>query len=320
MDISSGGSGCEEGDVEAGADDERSSEDHGEGGNFVKGEVGDDRAGDQLGVVILRDVGGRGVTEGDEEADAAGRAAGAGDKERQEQAGRDGLGMPRHASEAGDGQHDSGKDGEAFGGFSLCEHARPDHVDGEAGDAHHACGVADPVALAGGAEGIDGEDDAGESDGDGERFTQARVFAEEEGREQGDDPGGQEHEDVEERERNVAQGDDDADIVGEVEAGARELTTGPAWPERCEFAARESISRQEEGDEEAEKSDDFVGGKGRAANVFDDAVGKDPAGESADGEQDRGEIGGAGRRLSAEEFGLGIGGQGAGPGAAMRSG
>jgi len=118
----------------------------------------------------------------------------------------------------------------------------------------------------------------------------------------------------------VAQGDDDADIVSEVEAGTRELASGPARPERCEFAANERIGGEEEGDEEPEKSDDFVGGKGRAANVFDDAVGEDPAGESADGEKDRGEIGGAGGRLSAEKFGLGIGGQGAGPGFVMRSG
>jgi hypothetical protein len=156
----------------------------------VEDEEGDEGAGDELGVVILRDVGRRRVAEGDEEADASGGTTGTGGEERQEQSGRDGLGMPRHAGEAGDGQHESGKDGEAFGGFSLGENARPDHVDGEAGDAHHTCGVADPVALAGGAEGIDGEDDSEKADGDGERFAQARVFAEEDGGEDGDDRGG----------------------------------------------------------------------------------------------------------------------------------
>jgi hypothetical protein len=84
--------------------------------------------------------------------------------------------------------------------------------------------------------------------------------------------------------------------------------------------AQEGIGGEEEGDEEAEESDDFVGGKGRAADVFDDAVGEDPAGESANGEQDGGEVGGAGGCLASEEFGLGIGGQGAGPKVGVRSG
>jgi hypothetical protein len=319
-DLWSGGSRGEEGDVEAGADDEGPAEEHPEGGEFVEDEEGDEGAGDELGVVILRNVGGRGVAESDEEADASGGTAGTGGEERQEQSGRDGLGMPRHAGEAGDGQHDSGKDGEAFGGFSLGENAGPDHVDGEAGDADETSGVADPIALAGRAEGIDGDHDSEKADGDGEGFAQAWVLVEEDGREDGDDRGGQEDEDVEEGERNVAECDNDAEVVGEVEAGTGELAAGLRWPEGGEFAARKGIGGEEEGDEEAEKSDDFVGGKERAADVFDDAVGEDPAGESANGEQDGGEVGGAGGCLASEELGLGIGGQGAGPEVGVRSG
>ena len=60
MGISSGGSGCEEGDVEAGTDNERSAEEHREGGELMKCEEGNDGAGDELGVVVLGDIGGCG--------------------------------------------------------------------------------------------------------------------------------------------------------------------------------------------------------------------------------------------------------------------
>jgi len=197
----------------------------------MKYEEGNDGAGDELGVVVLGDIGGCGVTEGNEEADASCRAEGAGCHEGKQQSRTDGLGVPEEGDEAGCGHHDSGEDGEALGSFSLGEDAGPHHVDGEAGDADETCRVPDPIALAGGAEGTDGDDDAGESDGDGERLAQAGVLVEEDGREDGDDHGRQEDEDVEERERNMAQGNHDADVVGEVETGAYELAARVDGPE-----------------------------------------------------------------------------------------
>lgn len=82
--------------------------------------------------------------------------------------------------------------------------------------------------------------------------------------------------------------------------------------------SRGGVGGEEEGDEEAEESDDLVGGEAGAADVFDDAVGEDPAGESADGEQDGGEIGGARGCFASEKLGLGIGGQGGRTGDGLR--
>lgn len=197
----------------------------------MKREKGNDGAGDQLGVVVLGDVGRRGVTPGDEEADASCRAEGTRCKERQEQSRSDWLGMPEHAAGAGHGHDDSGEDGQAFGSFGLGKDAGPDHVHREAGNADETCGVTDPVALAGRAEGIDGDDDACESDGDGERLAQAWILVEEDRRENGDDAGRHEDEDVEERQRHMAQCNDDAEVVGEIERGADKLTARMGGPE-----------------------------------------------------------------------------------------
>jgi hypothetical protein len=182
----------------------------------MKDEEGDDGAGDQLRVVVLGDIGRRGVTEREEKTNAPGGTAGAGGKQGKEQPGSDWLSVQGHAGESGDSQHNSRKDGEALGGFSLGENAGPDHVDGEAGDAHKARGVTDPIALTGGTEGIDGHHNAGKADGDGQCFAKTGVLVKEDGGENGDDRGRQEDKDIEERERNVAQGDDDAEVVGEV--------------------------------------------------------------------------------------------------------
>ena len=143
---------------------------------------------------------------------------------------------------------------------------------------------------------------------------------EEDRREYGNDRGGREDEDVEERERNMAQRHDDAEVVGEIEARSRELTARLPGQEGRQFVSSQGIGCEEDGDKETEKADDLGGGKARAADVLDDAVGEHPAGEAADGEEDGREIGGPGRRLCSEKFGLGIGGQGIGPVVAMRSG
>jgi hypothetical protein len=107
----------------------------------------------------------------------------------------------------------------------------------------------------------------------------------------------------------VAEGDNDADVVGKVEAGAEELTARPGRQERREFAARACVGDEEAGDKEAQNADDFVGGEAGPADELNDAVGKDPAGKAADGEKDRAEVGVARTRFGLKEIGLGIGGQ-----------
>ena len=52
-----------------------------------------------------------------------------------------------------------------------------------------------------------------------------------------------------------------------------------------------------------------AGGKAGAAHHLDDAVGKDPAGEAADGENNCAQIRMARVRFGLKEIGLGIGGQ-----------
>ncbi len=181
------------------------------------------------------------MAEGDEEADASSGAECTHDDEREDQMRGERLGVPEHAAESSQGHHDAGEDGEALGRFGLRKNAGPDHVDGKASDAGQACGVADPVTLARRAEGIDGDDYAHESDGDGQRFSQAGILMQENGRKNGDDSRGHEDEDVEERERHMAQGNHNAEIVDEIEAGADELATWPLRPERRHVAAGESV-------------------------------------------------------------------------------
>jgi len=83
----------------------------------------------------------------------------------------------------------------------------------------------------------------------------------------------------------VTQGDDDTEVVDEIETGAEKLTSRPLRPESRCVAPSEGVDSENSGDEEAEESDDLVCGKGGAANYLHDAVGKDPAGEAADGEK-----------------------------------
>ena len=58
------------------------------------------------------------------------------------------------------------------------------------------------------------------------------MFMKEDGSKNRDDAGAQEDKDVKERERYVAQRDDDAEIVNKVEAGAEELAARPLRPEQ----------------------------------------------------------------------------------------
>jgi hypothetical protein len=73
--------------------------------------------------------------------------------------------------------------------------------------------------------------------------------------------------------------------------------------------ARERVGNWKTGNEKAEDADDFVGGKIGASHQLDDAVGEDPAGEAADGENDPSQVGMARLCSGLKEIGLGIGGQ-----------
>lgn len=135
------------------------------------------------------------------------------------------------------------------------------------------------------------------------------MLVEEDRREDGDDRRGHEDEDVEERQLHMAKGDNNADVVGKVETRADKLAAGLRWPERRHFAARKRVGGEEPSDEQAQKANDFVGREVGAPHHLDDAVGKYPAGEAADGEDDCGQVGVARRRFGLTEVGLRIRGQ-----------
>ncbi len=107
-------------------------------------------------------------------------------------------------------------------------------------DADHAGEEADPVGFVRAAPGMDGDDDSREAGEDGESLGPGHALAEQKRREQRDNHGREEDEDVEGGQGEVAQGDDDADIVAEVEGGAEDL--------RAEFVRQESAVGRDAGD------------------------------------------------------------------------
>ena len=204
--------------------------------------------------------------------------------------------MTEGEGESDDGHDGGGEEGKAFGRFCLGEDAGPEHVEGEAGDAAEAGGVADPVGLLGVAPGMDGDDDSGKTGEDGEGFGERHAFAQQPGREQSDDDGREEDEDVEKGECEVAERDDDADIVAEVEGGAEELGAELVGFEGSqaltgESGADEGVDEHEEGHEEAEEGEDFKGWQVGLIDELDGGVRKDPEGEAGEGEAGRLEMG-----------------------------
>jgi hypothetical protein len=152
------------GEVEARGEDEGSAKENVEAGLVTPDEIGDERASDELGVVVLRYVGGRGVFDGNVEAEGSESTEKShGDESRGEVDG-EGRGVDEgHESETDDSGDDAGEEGEALGRFGLGEDAGPYHIGGEAGDADNAGGEADPVAFAWAAPGMHGDDDSGEA-------------------------------------------------------------------------------------------------------------------------------------------------------------
>jgi len=136
----------------------------------VPDEVGDQRAGDQLGVVVLRDVAGRGVLDGDIEAERATCAEDAHHSQRQPERARERSGVEAGERQAGYGRHQSGAECKALGRFGARQYARPDDVDRKAGDAHQATEQADEVDALRMAPGGDRDDHAAKTDEKGKSF------------------------------------------------------------------------------------------------------------------------------------------------------
>ena len=248
---------------------------------------GEDGAGEELRVVIGDDVSGGGVTEGYEEAEAAANAEEGGEGESGGGFQGDEVGMVEGEEGAQDQHDEAAEEGHAFGGFGLGENAGPDDVGGEAEDADEAGQVADRVpGLPAGAGGVDGDDHADEADDDGEAAAEVERFLQEEGCQKDGDDRGKEDQDVEEREREVAKGDDDAEIVGEVEAGAEDLLPRRVRPEMAKGAAADGVGEEEENFEEADDGYGFGGGEVGGGREFEAGVGEYPEGVRGEGEED----------------------------------
>jgi hypothetical protein len=274
-----------DGDVEARGKDEGSAKEHVKAGLVTPDEIGDERASDELGVVVLRDVGSGGMFDGNVEAEGSeGAEKSHGEESRGEADGEWGGVNEDHQGETDDCGDDAGEEGEALGGFGLGEDAGPHHVGGEAGDANDAGGEADPVAIVCAGPGMHGDDDSGESRNDRHGLLPGQTLAQEDAGEQRDHHGGHEDEDVEEGEGKMPERDDNADIVCHVEAGAGDLAAEPVRAQNIGLAARKSVYGEKDGHEEAEEGDHLVGRKSGLADELDGGIGEHPEGETRERE------------------------------------
>ena len=103
--------------------------------------------------------------------------------------------------------------------------------------------------------------------------------------------GRHEDKDVEEAQRQVAQGDDNTEIVAQVEAGAQQLPLWPLGPQRLQIVTPQAANDEQSHDGQAEERKNLVSRQLRAAHHFDACIGEDPAGESSQGKTDSLEIG-----------------------------
>ena len=251
-------------------------------------------AGEELAVVVLHHVGSGGVAQREKKAEAAADAEETDGGDRGEVDGRDWLGV-MDAEKRADGRRDEagGKD-HALGCVAPRERAGPDDVGRETEDAGKAGKIADGIAgVPSGARGMHSNDDAEEADEGSETAAKVEGFAEEEGGEEDGDYGGAEDQDVEECQGNVAEGDDDAEIVAEVEAGAQRLLAGRARPQGTEVAAQKGVGEKKDDFCETDKGEDFIAGHAEGAGELETGIGKDPEGVGGESESD-GDAGGDG--------------------------
>ncbi len=272
--------------VDAGYEDESAAEDDGYLGLVVPDEVGEKHTRKQLGVVVLGDVGCRSVLNRDVEAERSGGTEQAHGEESDAEAGCKWCGMEEHKCEAGNCSNQAGEERQALGRFGAGEDAGPDHVHREAGYAEHAGGKADPIDLARLTPGVDGDDHARKPGDDSQRLSPWQPLVQKKGGEQSDDHGRDEDEDVKHGERKMAQGDDDADVVAQVQAGADQLPLDSVRAQGTRLAAHHRVGAEKYGHEQAEKRHHLIDGKTGLADELDGRVGHDPEGETGKGEAD----------------------------------
>ena len=81
----------------------------------------------------------------------------------------------------------------------------------------------------------------------------------------------------------MTQGDDDADCVGEIEAGTQQLRAEMGGPEDAQVAGQDGAQEQDEKGGEADAGGDLVGGEVRSAGDLEACVGEHPEGVAGQG-------------------------------------
>jgi len=92
----------------------------------------------------------------------------------------------------------------------------------------------------------------------------------------------------------MAEGDDDADVVGHVERGAQHLADHRTRAEIAETAARCGLQHERDRHEEAHEGNNLFGREAVLADPLDATVAEHPTGEAEDGNEDGGQVGDAG--------------------------
>lgn len=145
---------------------------------------------------------------------------------------------------------------------------------------------------------MDGDDDSSETGEDGESFLQGHAFVEKNRREQRDNHGREKDQDVEDRQSQVAQRDDDRNIVAQVESGAEKLRSKLMRLEGDQIATKEPSGKHEQRHEEAEEGEGLIPWQAGLVDELDGRVGEHPQREAGDGEGDGLEVGEAGHNSS----------------------
>lgn len=279
---------------QARADDQRTAEQHEQTRLVMPDEVRDQCSGEQLCVVELRNVAGRGVLDGEIEAECPGRTEDAHHSQRQQERGRERMGVDTGERQASHCRDYAGAEGKALRRLGAREHARPNHVDRKAGDADQATCKTDEIDVLGVAERVDRNDHTAETNKQGQSFLWGDALAKKAGREQGDNHRRGEDEDVEHGQREMAEGYHDADIVRHVEQGTQYLADDRARAQIAKPAAHCSLQRQRDRHEEPHEGDDLLGRQAVLSDPLDATVAEHPEGEAEDSKEHGSQVGDAG--------------------------
>ncbi len=231
------------------------------------------------------------MLDGEIEAERTGRAENAHHSQCQPQRGRERLGVEAGERQAGHGCDQARAEGNAFGWLCAREDARPDHVDRKAGDAHQATGKTDEIDVLGVAKRVDRNDHTGEADEQGQSLLWGDALAQKNCRQQGDDHRRGEDKDVEHGQREMTEGDNDADIVRHVEQGTKHLADHRARAQIAKPAAHRGLQRQRDRHEESHEGNYLFWRQAVLPDPLDATVAEHPAGEAEDSKEDGGQVG-----------------------------